>query len=195
MITGRVVGGQEIARAFRELEKKIRNRALREAVKAGTEPLVAALKAAVAAQASDTRALERSIGAKRTSYKGGRVAMGIVGARLGFARQITRTSSKRGKVKIKGKRLKKGERGQGEVRDPAKYLHLADRGRKAVRAKKKAFPIPVGGGIAFSRRARAARGAGFMEATARKMGATIRAAMVGTLRTETEAAIMQSAAP
>lgn len=102
---------QALARKLNEFDRKASRKAIRKGVNEATKLVAADAKANVPKR---TGLLKKSIGRRVRSYRGGTIISGIVGPRSGFA-----TTLKNGK-KV----------------NPAKYAHLVEFGRKAVKVKK-----------------------------------------------------------
>ncbi len=194
MISAKWTGLESVAKSFAELEKKIARKALKETVAAGVAVLLPGLKEAAAGN-KDTGALDKALGQKTKAYKAGRVQLGLVGARQGFAKQIMRTFTKTGrarKVKLK-KTTAKNQPGVMEVRDPFYYGGLPATGRKAVSSRK---PMPVrlkNGKTVFARRVQAVQGTDFFRKAMSANRSAVQAAMLSVLQTETESAIREAA--
>lgn len=187
----KIVGLDRFRKSLLALEKKIRNKVTKAGVKAALKPVIQAVKQEVPA---DTGSLKKSIGEKSKSYRGGTVQTAMVGARVGFKREIIRTVSKRGKQKIKTKRTKLGATKRREVRDPAKYLHLAEGGRKAVKAQGgKLVFRGAGGKIVAVRSVKKAQGRRFMRTAWRASKRTAFQAMMTAMQSAMESAIKEAA--
>lgn len=102
---------QALARKLNEFDRRASRKAIRKGVNEATKFVAADAKANVPKR---TGLLKKSIGRQVRSYRGGTVVSGIVGPRSGFA-----TTLKNGK-KV----------------NPAKYAHLVEFGRRAVKVKK-----------------------------------------------------------
>jgi HK97 gp10 family phage protein len=115
-IKARVKDGaiQALARKLNEFDRKASRKAIKKGVNEATKLVTADAKANVPRK---TGLLKKSIGRRVRSYRGGTVISGIVGPRSGFAT-----------VLASGKKV-----------NPAKYAHLVEFGRKAVRVKKAAL--------------------------------------------------------
>lgn len=129
---------KRVTHMFGELPKRVRSSIARKAVRAGAAPIVKVLRRNVPI---DKRVMRRNITQKVKSYRGGASTVAIVGARN-----------------------KKDEK---TGRNPAKYLHLAERGtRPHVIYGPVSFRLPGGdliGGTNISHPG--SRGHGFMVAT------------------------------
>jgi len=188
----KIVGLDKYLAALKALEKKVRNKAVKAALKAGLKPLVAAAKANAP---QDTGTLKKAIGDKSKSYRGGLSQIVMVGARVGQARQITRVFTKRGQQKFKLARVKgKAQKGT-EVRDAAKYLHLVESGRKAVFPKKGSYLAfrDKQGKMLAAKKARASRPRGFMRKAWKQSKQAAYQAMLSTLKSELESAMQEVA--
>ena len=108
-MAGRLKGAAELERRLLGLKQSLRNRALRPGVTKAARAIAKAVKAAL--PRGPTGLLRKSIGQKVFTSRS-RGVMGLVGARTGFAATVNG-------VKV----------------DPTKYLHLVERGRKAVAMK------------------------------------------------------------
>lgn len=172
-----VTGGDKIAAALKELEKKARTQAIAAAVRAGARVMKVALKNAVPV---DTGASKKAFGSKTARYKSGKLIMEIIGFRKGQARQVTRTFSKRGKQRIKLTKTSARRSRDNEVRDPFFYGHLPITGRKA--SKGALMPIRLGGGLAFRRSARAVAPRNWMLQAYKAARAAARSAMLSAIR-------------
>lgn len=102
---------QALARKLAEVDRKAARKAIRFGVNEATKFVAADAKANVP---KGTGLLKKSIGRRVRSYRGGTVISGIVGPRSGFAITLP----------------------NGKKVNPAKYAHLVEFGRKAVKAKK-----------------------------------------------------------
>lgn len=176
----KIVGLDAVRKKLATLQAKAGRQVLREGVKAGVKPMLAAAKAAAP---SDTGTLKKALGVKEKSYRAGATRVGMVGARVGQKRSVTRSFTKRGKQRIKLKKTTaKSSPGQ-EVRDASRYLHLAESGRKAVRSKagKKLVMRLSGGQMAASRTARAFAGHGFMAKAWRQVRVAAKSAAIAAM--------------
>lgn len=185
-LSAKVTGGREITAKLAELEKKVRTKATKAAVTAGTRVFVQGLKAAAP---KETGTLIKALGQREKVYKGGQIAFGVAGARKGQQRVITRKVSKRGKVSIKSRKIGKGEDIKGragivELRNPAKIAHLTEGGRKAITAKKgKAIPVDIGGGLTvFRKKAKAVPAKRWMAKAFQAKAAAAQAAAIESLK-------------
>lgn len=102
---------QSLARKLAEVDRKAARKAIRKGVNEATKIVTADAKANVPRK---TGLLRKSIGRRVRSYRGGSVISGIVGPRSGFATTLA----------------------NGKKVNPAKYAHLVEFGRKAVKVKK-----------------------------------------------------------
>jgi hypothetical protein len=109
-ITTQLKGLRQAAANLRNVRQGIRNKILKPAV---NEALKATEKAVRANVPDVSGTLRKAIGRKVKTYRSG-VVVGLVGARKGFARTVTR------------------EDGSTVVEDPAKILHLIETGRGEV---------------------------------------------------------------
>lgn len=193
-ISGQVLGIQDTLAAFRRLEDKVRAQVLSEVVEEGSKIVEKAIKQAIRETgASETKSLEKSIGRKKKKYRRSAIVSGIVGARVGFRREVSRNFTPRGKQRIKTRRVGKGQSGKGEVRDPAKYIHLANKGRKALSGK--LMPVRLRNGVLkFARHVKAAKGHDFMRRAYEASAGMVKAAMIARLKAGVERAIADSAA-
>lgn len=155
-------GLDRLKKAFKTLEKKAATQVLKEVVKAGIVPTLAAIKAE-AAKNKDTGTLLKALGSKQKAYKSGSIHFGIIGARAGQKREVIRTFTKRGKPRIKLKKttLTKRESGK-ETRDAVHYLHLLNKGRKALKGPRMPVRIKATGKVVFDRSVKEAVGTNFM---------------------------------
>lgn len=106
-IKGRVEGLEEVLKALDAVDKKIRRKAIRQAVGAAGKIVLAAAKQKVP---KNSGLLRKSLGRKVKVYRGSGVAVAIVGPRAGFRQQVSRD----------GRRP--------VLSDPAKYAHLVEGG-------------------------------------------------------------------
>lgn len=129
---------KRVTNMFGQLEKRVRSSIARKAVRAGAAPIVKALRRNVPV---DTKTMRRNITQKVKAYRSGASTVAIIGAR-------------------NKKDVKTG-------RNPAKYLHLAERGTAPhVIHGPISFRLPSGdliGGTSISHPG--SRGHGFMAAT------------------------------
>lgn len=125
-----LIGDKEVLRMFEELPVR--------AQKAVVEPLLKEASRIVARIAKgeapkETGLLERALGPSKLSrYRGGSALFVTVGARRGYRRAVTAT--KRGKARILSKAKTEASPG-APMRDPARYIGVVSKGRKAVTAK------------------------------------------------------------
>lgn len=103
-------GLKEAAANLRNVRQGVRNQILRPAV---NESLKATEKAVRQEVPDESGTLKRAIGRKVKAYRNG-IVVGLVGARTGFARTVTRAD------------------GSTLVEDPAKILHLIEFGRGEI---------------------------------------------------------------
>jgi hypothetical protein len=179
---------ENVAKAFQTLERKIRQKVLKAAVKAGAQ---VAKPVIVAAAPSETKTLKKSIGFREKGYQGGAIARAYIGPRKGMKRRVLRTFSKKGKQRIKTRKIQTGD-GAGELRDPVFYAHLTEGGRKAFTSKK-LMPIRLKSGqMVFARRVKGIPAKHWMQKSFEGARGAVNAAILGQLRTGIEAAIRES---
>jgi hypothetical protein len=139
---------------------------------------------AKAAAPKETGLLKLSLGTKVSTYAATNTVVGVVGPRKGFRRPIVR--SKRGRLQ------QKKQAAAADVvlyRDPVKYAHLAESGRKAVAAKEKKTLVSASGEF-LGRRVGPAPGRHFI----RKASAVGRTEGLAIVARELAAGIEQEAA-
>lgn len=121
-----------------ELPKRLRDKTLVQAVMAGGGPIKAAM---VANSPSSSGLLKKSIKIRRRKYRGGDVAIAVIGPSRGMKTTVSVVEGGKNKGSIR-KNTRKGTGliaayGAGAAyRDPAKYAHLVEKGRKSVSPKK-----------------------------------------------------------
>lgn len=181
-------GNAEFKANLDKLDKKARDTIAREGTNAGRKLMTKAVKAAAP---KETGTLKKAIGDKQKKYQAGRLHLAIIGARVGFKKQVIRTFTKRGKQRIKlAKTTAQNKPGEIEVRDAAHYSHIAERGRKAVHAKGGRMPIRTKAGKLLAvRSAKAFGGHHFMAKTLKTSWPRARAAMLAKLRAEMTSAL------
>ena len=109
VVDARIVGVPEVLAQLEALKRSARNKHVRRGVNEGTKLL---LKAAKAKCPQETGLLKKSLGRKVKVYRA--AIVGLVGPRRGYKREVR-----------VGRRT--------EVRDPAKYAHLAEKNRPFLR--------------------------------------------------------------
>jgi HK97 gp10 family phage protein len=131
-----VSGCKELTAKLEQLPAKVQNVVLKKAVKSGSKVIEQAEKSQAP---SESGLLKQSLGA--TSVKSyGTTIFSTVGARRGFRRAVVATKS--GGVKRLGKKAS-AALSDANFRDPTKYLHIIERGRKAIDAQEKILYSPV----------------------------------------------------
>lgn len=186
----KIVGLDAVRKKLATLAAKSGKKVIRDGVKAGAKPM---LQAAKAEAPKDTGTLVKALGVKQKTYRNGIVVVGMVGARVGQARSVTRSFTKRGKQRIKLKKTSDKSGPTQEVRDASRYLHLAESGRKAVRGKGKKLVMRLAGGqTVASNSAKAFAGHGFMAKAWRRVHREAKtaavAAMTAAMATELKSA-------
>lgn len=142
-VGGKLSGPAQVEAELLALKQSVRNRLLKPGLGKATRAIAKAVKAA--APVGPAGQLKRAVGSK-VFVSSRRGVVGLVGARTGF------------KIVVDGKPV-----------DPANYLHLAERGRKAVRAQGKALALRglgrKGKGVLFRKGVAAAPGRFFLSST------------------------------
>jgi HK97 gp10 family phage protein len=128
-----VVGLDKALRALQDVEKKVRNRAARKAMDAADKIVLAAQRSLVPVESG---LLKKSLGKKVKVFRGSGTVVGIVGPRKGFKTFVVKTdrgAAIAGTAKSVGLlRKAKGAAVGVEIRDPAKYAHLANMHKQFV---------------------------------------------------------------
>lgn len=110
MIRASVDGIPDVMAALGRLKAAAARKVMRSAVTQGTKRVY---KLARKASPKDSKTLQKSLGQKVIVYRGSGTVVGIAGPREGFAREV-----------------------DGRKRDPIRYAHIVERGRKGVRVRK-----------------------------------------------------------
>lgn len=144
-----VDGMQHLQRAFGELSKAVQGKIAARVAMAGASPI---LKAARENAPVETGLLKKSIKARRIKVKRG-LAQQVVIRPTSMKRAVSiRKSGKyKGQLRAGGKYragptklAAKVASGKAAWRNPARYAHIVERGRKPSRAKGKALRTPFG---------------------------------------------------
>lgn len=109
VVEAKILGVPEVLAQLETLKRTARNKHVRKGVNDGTKLLLKVIKAKCP---QETGLLKKSLGRKVKAYKS--AIVGLVGPRRGFKREV-----------------RVGNR--TEIRDPAKYAHLAERERPFMR--------------------------------------------------------------
>ncbi len=131
------------------LRKGLRGKIVRKGMDEGTKPVLSSAKGLAP---RDSGLLAKSMGRKTKVYRGSGNAVGLVGPRAGFAKQVT-VESRKITAQV-GTRRRSRKIGAVVNRDPVRYAHLVELGRKAVSATKKKMLVSAGGTF-FGRKVRA----------------------------------------
>ena len=110
-IKGEITGLADVFRQLRNVDKKVRNRLLKKAIRAASKLVLTSAKAKVAVR---TGLLRKSLGIKVKVYRKSGIVVGIVGPRTGY----------------------KGS-GKDPDENPTNIAHLVEKGRKAVMVRTK----------------------------------------------------------
>lgn len=108
-----IIGDAQVLGRLANLNRQLRSKIVRSAINEGTKAPYRAMKANAK---SVSRTVSKSIGRKVKVYRNSGVAVGIVGPRKGFARDVT----------LKGGRVKRI--------DPTRIAHLLEKGTRHSRA-------------------------------------------------------------
>jgi HK97 gp10 family phage protein len=121
-IKGTFTGLDDVFKRLGHLNRTVRNRILRAAINEATKPLLDDAKQRAPRQSG---LLRKSLGRKVKTYRASGVVVAIIGPRSkpSFKRQVTVRDKRTGKTR-------------SEYRNPVKYAHLQEQGRKAVRVKR-----------------------------------------------------------
>lgn len=167
-----LAGQAGVAEAFHGVRAAVRNKVLKDACRKQ------AGKAAKVAKAYLTRKrtgqLARSVAYLYRTYKRGTAWLYVVGPRKGFRVRVSALTAAGQRTALnrlgrqKGRRKKLSDREAARFLDsyvdPAKYAHLVEGGRKAVRPAKKR--VMSGRGVVYGRHAAAVQPRPFMEPAA-----------------------------
>lgn len=123
-----------------KLRRGARGKILRKALNEGTKPVLSSAKGLAPRESGQLR---KSLGKKVKVYRESGAAVGLVGPRSGFKRQVTVEKRKVSAV-IGGKRTTR-RIGAVVYRNPVRYAHLVELGRKAVSVKNKKALVSAGG--------------------------------------------------
>lgn len=178
-------GGAETAAAFAGVKTGVRNRVLKAACGKQARKAVKVAKAYLSRRR--TGQLGRSIGSVYKSYRSGDVWLYVAGPRKGFKVRVSDLTAAGPRVALKklGKRSRAGLTERQALRflqsyvDPAKYAHLVEGGRKAVRPVTKR--VLAGGGVVYGKSAFGVQPRPFMHPAAAAVAGS-KAEMVADVR-------------
>jgi HK97 gp10 family phage protein len=152
-VKAELTGIKDLVGTLARLKKAVRNKLLRGAVGDGSKILLQAVKAKAPRESGLMR---KSLGRRLKVYRNSGTVVGIVGPRTGFKREVS-----------------VGGRAGG--RNPTKYAHLVEGGRRPVRIVNK--KVLTDGGIFYGREVAAARAQPFMHEALAESGARVQAAV------------------
>lgn len=125
-----VTGCDEVARLLRALPDELREKYGRQGLKAAAEITVAAVQARI--PGGGTGLARASIGFSPIKfYRHSGTLFTAIEPRKGYRRIIAISST--GRRRIFGKKVLEVKAEAGRVQDPRRYLHIIERGRRAVR--------------------------------------------------------------
>ena len=132
-------GGEKMQRLFDELPRKLQERHMVIAIKTACAPLLHAMRAGAPVESGT---LKKNIKLKVGGVKAKLIAYGIVGPASAKVATSARTGGKfKGKMRAVGKKRLNAMGGKEfydvQFRNPKRYAHLVEGGRKAVTPKKK----------------------------------------------------------
>lgn len=122
-----------IGAASKKLEKigqKILGKTLRKAVNAAASQVLKAAKSSVPVQSG---LLKKSLGKKVRLYKGGTVAVALIGPRTGFKKIVVIAAGKGAVASTKKGQKLLAQGGRTYTRNPARYAHLVEKKRPFLR--------------------------------------------------------------
>lgn len=152
-------GDRELTAALEQLPQRVQQRVLRPLLKAAGQRIADAERGQSPAASG---LLKESLGVSPLRvYRGGSMLFLAVGVRRGFRRAMVAT--RRGAKFLGRRKSAQAEQSGSPVYDPAKYLHLVSRGRKAVRATSGKRLYDLRTGRSFGREVVAARPNPFIE--------------------------------
>jgi hypothetical protein len=138
-LTIKVSGCEEISAALLKLPAELQDKYAQRGLEAAADLAVMAVKSRLP---HATGLAQQSIGHSRVKfYRGSGTLFIAVEAQKGFKRIITATAA--GKTTIHSRRTTSATADLGRVQDPRKYMHLIEKGRKAVVPTKKRAMHPA----------------------------------------------------
>lgn len=132
------VNVDEVTPALARISERMRAKILLRAVAAGAAPVLEDMRANAP---QESGLLKKSIKMRQRVYKGGLMRVAVIGPAKGFKQVVTvqRSGKKAGRIKATRAKGAVARAAAGRpmaiFRDPVKYAHLVEGGRKAVRPK------------------------------------------------------------